>query len=86
LQKAAGFLHSKHAECDRLFENGKQEILVAVSQAVTGSGALDGLPARITSIAQRSFVADSEQRTLVALGWAKTVERFLEDGILDESE
>ncbi|MGH8614365.1 MAG: hypothetical protein ACREYF_20650, partial [Gammaproteobacteria bacterium] len=84
--KPVGFLRSKHAECDRQFEDGKREILAAVSQAVTGSGALDGLPARITSIAQRSFVADSEQRALIARGWASIVDRFLEDGILDESE
>lgn len=84
--KPVGFLRSKHAECDRQFEDGKREILAAVSQAVMGSGALDGLPARITSIAQRSFVADSEQRALIARGWVSTVDRFLEDGILEESE
>lgn len=82
----AGFLRSKHAECDQQFENGKREILAAISQAVTGGGALDGLPTRITSIAQRSYISDTERRSLLALGWVGTVDKFLEDGVLDESE
>ncbi|MGH8584270.1 MAG: hypothetical protein ACREWG_16160 [Gammaproteobacteria bacterium] len=84
--KPAGLLRSKHAECDQQFERGKEEILAAISQAATGAGAVDGLPARITTIAQRSFVPDSEQRGLIVRGWAGTVDKFLEDGVLDESE
>lgn len=84
--KPVGFLRRKHAECDRQFENGKKEILAAIAQAVTGSGALDGLPARISSIAQRSYIADTERHSLLARGWAGTVDKFLEDGVLDESE
>lgn len=84
--KPVGFLRSRHAECDQQFENGKKELLAAISQAVTGSDALDGLPARITSIAQRSFIAETEKQRLLALGWASAVDKFLDDGVLEESE
>src|SRR5574337_439760 len=84
--KPVGFLRSKHAECDQQFENGKAEILATISLAVRGSGALDGLQARISSIAKRSYIADSERHRLLALGWANCVDKFLEDGVLDESE
>jgi hypothetical protein len=84
--KPAGFLRSTHPECREQFEHGKQEILSAVSQAVDEAGALDGLPGRITNIAQRSFVREAEQRALIARSWASAVDRFLEDGILEESE
>jgi hypothetical protein len=84
--KPAGFLRSTDDECKRQFENGKLEILAAISQAVTERSALDSLPARITSIAQRSFVPYSEQRALIVRSWGNAVDKFLEDGILKESE
>lgn len=84
--KPVGFFRSKHAECDQQFENGKREILAAISEVVAESGAFDGLLARITSIAHRSYIADTERHSLLALGWTNTVDKFLEDGVLDELE
>jgi hypothetical protein len=57
-----------------------------VTQAVTKEGVLEELPARLTRIARGSFVADSELRSLIARGWARNLDKFLEDGILDEAE
>lgn len=84
--KPAGFLRKKHSECDRQFSNGKREILAAISQAAAGSDNLERLQSRIADIAERSYISESERGRLLALGWIGTVDKFLEDGVLDESE
>jgi hypothetical protein len=84
--KPAGVLRSKHAECEERHENGKNEITAAISQALSPSGSLDALQSGLVDIAQRCYVSADERQRLFVQGWTSAVDRFLEDGVLDESE
>jgi hypothetical protein len=84
--KPAGFLRSEHAECEQQHENGKRQITAAISEALSPSGSLDALQCSLTDSAQHSYVSDRERQTLLIRGWASAADRFLEDGVFDESE
>ena len=91
--KPAGFLRSKHAECEeqhrqreRVVQGGRQEIAVEVFRAIKGSDNFDNLEKTVSEIEQSSFVPSSERKALLIKGWENSVEQFLEDGILDATE
>ena len=91
--KPAGFLRSKHAECEeqhrqreRVIQSGRQQIADEVLRAVKGSDNFEELEKSISEIEQSSFVPSSERKALLVKGWENSVESFLEDGILDASE
>lgn len=89
----AGFMRSKHAECeqryleqDRIIQSGRKRIGVEVSRAIKGSDTFDELEKAISEIEQSSLVPSSERNALLVKGWENSVEQFLEDGILDATE
>lgn len=91
--KPAGFLRSKHAECEeqhqqreRVIQGGRQRIAVEVLRAIKGSESFDSLEKTIAEIEQTSFVPPTERKALLTKGWENSVEQFLEDGILDTTE
>lgn len=91
--KPAGFLRSKHAECEEqhrqrelVIQGGRQRIAAEVLRAVKGSDNFDELEKAISEIEQSSFVPSSERKALLVKGWENSVEQFLEDGILDATE
>lgn len=91
--KSAGFLRTKHAECEqrhleqeRIIQSGRQRIGVEISRAIKGSDNFDELGKAISEIEQSSLVSSSERNALLVKGWEKSVEQFLEDGILDARE
>jgi len=84
--KPAGFFHSEHSECAQLHENSKQQIVAEISQALSPSGSLDVFQSRLTGIAQDGYISEHERHTLLVQGWTAAVDRYLEDGALDESE
>jgi hypothetical protein len=84
--KPAGFLHSEHTECEQLHENSKAQIVAEISQALSPTGSADALQSHLTEIAQDGYISENERRTLLIRGWASAADRFLEDGVFDESE
>jgi hypothetical protein len=91
--KPAGFLRSKHAECEeqyqqreRVIQSGRQQIAVEVLRAIKGSENFDGLEKTIAEIEQSSFVSSADRKTLLIKGWENAIEQFLEDGVLDTTE
>lgn len=91
--KPAGFLSSKHAECEeqhwqreRVIQGGRQRIAVEVLRAIKGSESFDILEKTIAEIEQTSFIPPTERKALLTKGWENSVEQFLEDGILDTTE
>ncbi|OZB74320.1 MAG: hypothetical protein B7X37_06090 [Halothiobacillus sp. 14-55-98] len=91
--KPAGFLRSKHTECDeqhqqreREIQSGRQQIAVEVLRAIKGSENFDGLEKTIAEIEQSSFVSSADRKTLLIKGWENAIEQFLEDGVLDTTE
>jgi hypothetical protein len=86
----AGFLHSKHDECEeqhlqreRIIQDGRQRISAEVSQAIKGSGGFDDLEKRISDIEQSSLVPPTERKALLINSWEKSVKQLLEEGIID---
>ena len=84
--KPAGFLHSEHTECEQLHENSKKQIVAEISQALSPSGSLETLQSHLTEIAQDGYISENERQSLLVEGWIDAVDRYLEDGVLDESE
>ena len=91
--KPAGFLRRKHAECEeqnqqreRVIQEGRQRIAIEVLRAIKDSDNFDNLEKAISEIEQSSFVPSAERKALLIKGWEKSVEQFLEDGILDVEE
>jgi len=84
--KPAGLLSQEHPDCESRYENGKGQLVAAVSQACSSSEPLDLLSSRLDEIARRSFVSDSEKHGLLIEAWSSAVDRSLEDGILDKAE
>jgi hypothetical protein len=89
----AGFLRRKHDECERqhlqrvaIIQNGKERICLEVSQAIKGTGNFDNLESTIAEIERSSLVPPTERKSLLVSGWERSVNVFLEDGILDEAE
>jgi hypothetical protein len=82
----AGLLHSKHTECEQLHENSKEQIVAEISQALSPSGSLDAFQSRLIEIAQDGYISEYERHSLLVQGWTAAVDRYLEDGVLDESE
>ena len=84
--KPVGFFQSKHAECERLYQDGQQRIVASVSSAIQKSDNYDELEKVISEIEQSSHVPFSDRKALLIKGWENSVEQFLEDGILDAAE
>ena len=91
--KPAGFLRSKHAECEqqhiqrqRIIEEGKKRIALEVVDAIKGTGSFDELEKSITEIEKSCSVPSSDRKGLLIEGWETSVNRFLDDSILDERE
>ena len=82
----AGFLRSKHSECDELNQSGRQRIAIEVLRAIKDSGNFDNLERAIAKIEQSAFILSSERKAHLVKGWEDSVEQFLEDGILDTTE
>lgn len=91
--KPAGFLRSKHPECEaehlkreRIIHSGRQRIVDAVLNTIKGSDNFESLDKEVSRIEQASFVPSSERKAHLLNGWAKAIDHFLEDGILDKKE
>lgn len=91
--KSAGLLRNKHAECEakyqqreRITQDGRQRIRLEILRTINSSDSYDKLEKTIAEIEQSSFIPTNERSLLLAQGWEDSVEKFLEDGILDTSE
>ncbi len=82
----AGFLRSKHSECEEQHQGGRQLIAIEVLRAIKDSGNFDNLERTISEIERSSFMSSSESKAHLVKGWENSVEQFLEDGILDTTE
>ena len=82
----AGLFRSKHAECERIVQSGRQRIKETVSSTIRDSGNFDDLEKAIGEIERSCLIQSSERNDLLVQGWETTVEQFLEDGVLDRAE
>lgn len=87
--KPAGFLRSKHRECEEKRKQGLVEMARLARNAALGEGSegsFEKLPVRLAEIAKDSFISPEEIRAAYIVGWGQAVSHFLEDGNLDPQE
>lgn len=91
--KPAGLLHKKHIECENQYiekqkalENGRQEITALVATSITGTDSFDNIETKIAEIENHALLSYVERNSLIIKGWETAVDRFLDDGILNEIE
>lgn len=79
-------IRDKQMEQENIIQEGKQRIVNSVSSTIQTSDNYDELEMIISEIEQSHFVPLSERKDLLIKGWEISVEKMLEDRILDETE
>lgn len=82
----AGFLKTLHQECQDKRESGWNDMIAAVEKTIVDDASVPELEQRLATLARDSYVEAGSINDSVIAGWERTVEKFLEDGHLDESE
>ncbi len=78
----AGFLKSKHKECEVAYNNGKDEIIESICSAITGNSDFTVLDDTIEHIADINHIKPSEIESLHVDGFGKAVDVFIDNGML----
>lgn len=85
--KSAGFLRSKHGECDEAYKSGWRQMVDRARQAASATEFSEAaLHAELAAIAERSYAADDEVHSAIVQGWREEVRASLSDGILTREE
>lgn len=82
----AGLFSSSHKNCENSYLNGKREIVNKISNAINSETEFSNFDLEIQKFAVSSFIKKEELPELYGLGFDKSVEDFLEDGVLSEDE
>lgn len=91
--ESVGFLRRKHPECERehkerqrIIAEGRDRINAEVLRVIKGAEKFSELEKTIAEIEKLSFFPTSERNSILVSGWEASVDKFLEDGVLDEAE
>lgn len=84
--KAAGFLRSVHKECQSRFKSGSAELLSTAVATIGSGGDFSELKNTIAGLSAQAFISAAEQQRIIVAAWEQAVERFLNDGVLDQAE
>lgn len=82
----AGFLKSKHKDCESNYFDSKNKIIENICTAITKDSDFDNLENKIKEIAEKNYVKPDEIIDLYTKGFDKAVDSFLDDGILTTDE
>lgn len=82
----AGLFSSKHKECEKAYESGKQQIIFEVEDSVLNGNEFPKLKESIEEIAKTSFIDENTKKQFLIDGLNQAVDKFLEDGIIDSKE
>lgn len=82
----AGFLRTRHNECQARYDFGVEQILSTVQAAVMSRGDHTRLKKQLHYIASNSFINDTVLKSLIAKAWERAVDQCLEDNILTVDE
>lgn len=89
----AGFFRSKHAECEqqhqqrqRVIERGKERIKAEACRVIKSTEGFSELEQTMSEVEGVSTFSNAERNEILIKAWETSVEQFLEDGILDETE
>jgi hypothetical protein len=82
----AGFLSTRHRECELKFKQGKNDFIKQVRATIIGSKDFISLDSILENITQVGFINKDLQHELTLTAFDSAVEYFLEDGILSHDE
>ena len=83
----AGFLRSKHKECESTYQAGRQQMTAMIAQAAGRPGFSEAaLLDDLSIIANGSYINDDGIQAIIAEGWRQAVKEGLADGILTQDE
>lgn len=82
----AGFLKSKHKECESNYYASKNRIIEIICTAITKDSDFDNLENKIKEIAEKNYVKSDEIIDLYTKGFDNAVDSFLNDGVLTTEE
>jgi len=82
----AGFLKSKHKDCESNYFDSKNKIIENIYTAITTDSDFNNLENRIKEIAEKNHVKPNEIINLYIKGFDRAVDLFLNDGILTTEE
>ncbi len=83
-RKSVGENTQARKSADRL--DGRQQIILYVENAIRSKTDLSALLNNINTIESTKGVSSYERTSLLAQGWSRAVDAFLEDGVLDRDE
>ncbi|NTV01905.1 MAG: hypothetical protein HGB04_03855 [Chlorobiaceae bacterium] len=91
--QSAGLLRSEHRECKekheqevRLIESGKSRITQEVIRAIENNDSYDALNDNILRVERASGLSSGDRKWLLIDGWEKAINKFLDDGVIDDRE
>lgn len=83
---SAGFLKSKHSECENKHQNGLRNLTDKISETIQKNSDFGFLDHEINFIQKECFIDQSERLSCFYKAFDKTVNKFLDDGILTQAE
>lgn len=84
--KPAGFLRSKHKECEAERLGLMADLTGLALTAITEGVGLEIVGERFSGALSRNFIEPAEARALLVTAWEKAVSQALEDGFLEHEE
>jgi hypothetical protein len=84
--KPAGFLRKIHPECKQKNQAGWSQMIQLAQEAAQGKAQLNTLSKSLTQIASQSYVPLTQVQEALVAGWAKAVDVFLDDNVLQDEE
>ncbi len=82
----AGLFKSVHKECIIAHETGRSAIVNIIIEAICEGKDFPNLEKEVTNLATNSFISPDELNDLYKQGFDKSIESFLEDGIITVEE
>lgn len=82
----AGFLNSKHKECEEKYKKGKNDIICLIERTIIDLNNLQSLKMNVEKLANDNYIPSTEIDQLYTNGFDNAIEKFLDDGVLTKEE
>lgn len=82
----AGLFKSVHKECVLAYEDGKANLVNIISQAINEATDFKTFETKVNTLARNAYIKTEELKELYSQGFDKSIELFLEDGIVTTEE
>lgn len=84
--KDAGFLKSKHPECEAKYNNGCKQIIAILVDAFSNNIDFYLLDSKIKEIVSKSYISADRLQQIFVSAFDTSIDNFLNDGLISEQE